>query len=119
MKKIIFLALSIFTIHQASAKIWRVNNFEELKADFTDAQAAIDAASIGDTILFEQSPISYGSITIEKQLVLLGAGYFLSDNYPKGNSFTAQLDYINVGNIYKPATGGVSTVRNVFYMVNF
>lgn len=79
MKKIfLLLAGSFLFIINTSAKIWRVNN-TGVPADFTSAQTAHNSASVvnGDTIHLEASGGSYGSLTISKQLVIIGNGYFL------------------------------------------
>ncbi len=79
MKKNLFFLISSFLLMiTASAKIWRVNN-TGVPADFTTAQAAHNSVSVvnGDTIHLEASGASYGSLTITKQLVIIGNGYLL------------------------------------------
>tara|TARA_R110002096_G_scaffold56474_4_gene144114 strand:- start:3162 stop:4235 length:1074 start_codon:yes stop_codon:yes gene_type:complete len=49
-----------------------VNNNANTSADFTDLQAAIDAAANGDIIYVQQSATSYGEITINKGLTIIG-----------------------------------------------
>ena len=44
---------------------------------FNNLQAAITASNAGDIIMVQGSGVSYGNITIEKQLWLIGPGYFL------------------------------------------
>ena len=82
MKKTIFftLCLSAFVTFSASAKIWRVNNNPGISADFTTLQAAHDGATANDTLHIESSSVSYGDIVFYKKLVILGAGYFLTEN---------------------------------------
>lgn len=79
MKKILLLLTSsFFLMLNVSAKIWRVNN-TGVPADFTTAQTAHNSASVvnGDTIHLEASGASYGSLTVSKQLIIIGNGYFL------------------------------------------
>jgi len=78
----LFIAVICLTVSTTHAKIWRVNNRTDIQvqADFTTAQAAHDGASAGDTIFFEPSPDSYGSLSIKKKLVVIGTGYFLDKN---------------------------------------
>jgi len=57
----------------------RVNN-SGLVAPFTDLALAIAAAAPGDTIVVENSDISYGDVAVNKKLVIYGTGYFLADN---------------------------------------
>ena len=52
-----------------------VNNTPGAAADFTSLQAAIDAASNGHIIYIQQSPTSYGNITINKELTLVGRSH--------------------------------------------
>ena len=77
-KNLFFLMAIICTGHASFAKIWRVNN-TGVPADFTTAQAANDNASVvnGDTVHFESSATNYGGLTLSKQLVIIGSGYFL------------------------------------------
>ncbi len=64
----------------ANATSWRVNNNPGINADFATFQAAHDAASAGDTIYVEGTPISYGACVLSKKLVVIGPGYFLLEN---------------------------------------
>jgi len=80
-KKLTFLAiLFIVTVFSANATIWRVNNNGGINADATTLQEAHDAASAGDTIYLEFSPNTYGNCTFTKQLLVIGTGYFLTEN---------------------------------------
>jgi len=69
---LIFFTNSFATVH-------RVNN-TGADADFTTAQAAHDGVSAGDTLYFESSPTTYGSITISKEIHIIGTGYGLGQN---------------------------------------
>lgn len=93
-------ALVLFVSLCSYAKIWRVNNNPGVTANFTTIQAAHDGAASGDTLHVESSPNSYGYLTATKKLVIIGPGYFLSENsnlqvFP----LTAQINGIqfNVG----------------------
>jgi hypothetical protein len=77
---IVFLLILISA--SAFSKIWRVNNNAGIDADFTTAQLAHDGAAATDTIMFEPSATSYGNMTITKQLVIFGVGYYHGNNYP-------------------------------------
>ena len=76
---LVFLC-SLTIMGQLSAKSWRVNNNPNTDADFMQLVDAHDAASDGDTIYVDGSGESYGSITIKKQLTIIGPGYFLDQN---------------------------------------
>lgn len=73
------LALVLISV-AASATVFRVNNQPGVDADFNTAPAAISAAQIDDTLYFEGSPISYGEVSLNKRLVIIGSGYFLTEN---------------------------------------
>lgn len=76
------MALSCLLLNSQNsfAKIWRVNNNPDVVADFTTLQAAHDGANAGDTLHIEGSPNSYGGLSLNKKLIILGAGYFLDEN---------------------------------------
>lgn len=98
MKRSLILMFFFLISLKSSAKIWRINNINEVDADFTTAQAAHNHANVlsGDTLLFEGSPNSYGTLTMNKQLVLIGPGYFLGENPGnQANLNTARLDNIS------------------------
>lgn len=78
MKHITLLSILFFllNIHFSNATIWTVNNAGSGAAQFTSLQAAINAASPGDTILVHPSSVSYGNITISKRLIIFGGGFF-------------------------------------------
>lgn len=108
MKKLSFLLLICLSIASANAKIWRVNNNVGITANFTSAQQANDAVSVvnDDTLHFESSINSYGSLTLNKRLVLIGLGHFLTTNLNlQATSINAFLDNINV-----VSGGGGSTI---------
>jgi hypothetical protein len=62
-----------------AAKI-RVNNRAGLSAAHTTFASAVTAATTGDTLFIEGSPISYGTVTLSKNLTVVGPGYFLTKN---------------------------------------
>ncbi len=101
---------------QVDAKIWRVNNIAGADADFTTLQAAHDGANAGDTLMLEPSPTSYGNLTSIKKVIIIGPGYFFSENFQNYPTFNTA----KVGNIVFDAgssgsqltgteLGGVST----------
>ena len=64
----------------ASATVYRVNNQPGVDADYTTIASAITAAATGDTLYVESSVLTYGVMTLNKPLVILGAGYFIAAN---------------------------------------
>ncbi|MEP7107922.1 MAG: hypothetical protein ABI760_08065 [Ferruginibacter sp.] len=106
------VALLVFSTHQAAAKIWRVNNKSNyngtaLWGDNYGGTAAYPVfaqvnqaetfgiVNIGDTLHVEGSTIVYNFGTINKRLVIIGTGYFLTDNPATSNSTLAtKIEYI-------------------------
>lgn len=69
----------------SQATTWTVSNNPNSPGQFTSLQTAINNAEFYDTIMVAGSATSYGNITIDKPLVLVGAGY----NNPYGANTTA------------------------------
>lgn len=86
-------AVMLLTVtNVATAKVWRLNNIPGISADFTSFATAQTVAVAGDTIYAEGSHISYGAITVNKRLTIIGSGYFLTVNdstqaYPGATQF--------------------------------
>lgn len=95
-------AASLFTLH-ANAKIWRVNNQSNYNGSTKwgdnfggtaaypvfaqiDQAVAFGIVNDGDTIHVEGSTITYAFSTITKRLVIIGSGYFLTDNPKTSNN---------------------------------
>jgi len=94
------LILLIFCSTFSNGQVWRLNNIPGVDSDFTNTlQDAIDGVSSGDTIYVEPSPYSYGSATLAKKVILIGAGYFLNYNdstqASKNESMVGELNFIN------------------------
>ena len=87
-KKAILVLVLLFAINKTQATVITVSNAPNSPAQYTDLQLAINAANNGDTIYVSGSLVNYGVITIDKPLVLLGAG------------FNPQKDLPFVSNIY-------------------
>ena len=82
MKKQLLLSLIfvLFCGFISGQHLIRVNNNADADPDYATLQAANDAASNGDTIYVEGSPTDYDGADISKKLVIIGPGYFLTDN---------------------------------------
>ena len=77
MKKLLFI-LVFFLPHviRAQSVIWVSNNPNDLGlVHYANLQQAIDVAQPGDTLLVYPSALSYGSVTLNKPLAIIGAGY--------------------------------------------
>lgn len=73
------LILLSFAFMCNAQKIWSVSKDVAQKADFSEIQAAIDAASPGDYIYVYPSIYENG-FSLGMPLVIVGPGYFLGDN---------------------------------------
>lgn len=64
----------------AEAKVWKINNANGLVADFRELYTAVASSSVAndDTLYVEGSAVNYGTVTLNKRLVIIGAGYLLS-----------------------------------------
>jgi hypothetical protein len=71
-----FAGLSVY----ANATVYRVNSAPGSSAPYSTAQAAHNAASANDTLYLEASAFGYGALAVSKKLVIIGTGYFLSQN---------------------------------------
>lgn len=80
----ILTAIIIFIATTGNATVWRVSNRVidgiSVDADFNTLQDAIDGASGGDTLYLMGSENSYGTGTFDKKLVVIGTGYWLTEN---------------------------------------
>lgn len=82
MKKSGFVAFMLLVLitNMADAGIWRVNNNAGISTDYINFITASNAAADNDTLYMESSVTSYGNITLTKPLVIIGPGYFLTEN---------------------------------------
>ena len=80
MKKITTITIGLVLSLTSFANIWRVNNIPDINANFNTLQAAHDGASSHDTIYVEGSPNNYDDLHLNKPLVIIGTGYFLTEN---------------------------------------
>jgi len=86
MKSLLFTLLFFLISYSATAGIITVDNRDTTTAQYQDLQTAIDSAQVGDTLLIHRSNTSYGNITLNKRLTLIGEG-ILPEKQPE-NSFT-------------------------------
>lgn len=95
MKKIILTACFVCISILIEATVLRVNNMDN-SAPYSKIQDAVDAAAVGDTIMLDGSPYSYGTIKLDKRLVLIGNGYDLIANGIATEAQDAYTYYIEV-----------------------
>lgn len=124
MQKTFLLPLFLLLALSVDAKIWRVNNNPGIAADFNTMVACIANASVlnGDTVHVEGSATLYSSFTLNKRLVIIGPGYFLSGansntglqaNTNTSNFSTATITYDSL------ASGSVLMGLENFNLQNF
>ncbi|MCD4819664.1 MAG: hypothetical protein K8S23_13330 [Candidatus Cloacimonetes bacterium] len=104
-KKQFFISLVIIGLTViCNATVWRLNNIPGVDADFiTNLQDAVDGVTSGDTIYVEQSPFSYDGATISKQVILIGGGYWLTEN----DSTQASEEESEIGGlVFNPGSEG-------------
>lgn len=120
MKKLyIFLSLTLMSLYGQSTII-TVNNEIGSSADYVDVVSAITVATNGDTIYIQPSQISYGSFTLSKSLVLMGAGH--NPSFSPYNSQIGQITFAanSGGSIIKglniaSITNNQATINNVVF----
>jgi len=86
------LVSSLFSL----ATVRTVNNYIANAAQFSTVQPAITASATNDTIYLHGSPVSYGDFTITKRLVIMGAGYNLTNTI---NNYTTNVGSITVDTV--------------------
>jgi hypothetical protein len=133
MKKILLSLVFAAIATSAHATIRTVNNGTVGAGQYTSVQTAVDASAVGDTIYIHGSQTSYGNVTLNKRLVLIGAGHNITgtqfnfktllDNIllSQGNSTTlptgSTIKGINFGSIY--GSGGTLPVNNITLERNY
>ncbi len=80
MSTLLFVLSSLFLSLQTQAKVWRINNTPGVNANFPTVVAALASASVvnDDTLYVEGSTVNYAGFNLNKRLVIIGTGYFLS-----------------------------------------
>ena len=80
MRKTIVTLVALCAAMAVNATVLRVSNVSGSTAPYSTVQAALDAAVEGDTIMLDASGTSYGTITINKRIALIGPGFWLQEN---------------------------------------
>lgn len=80
MRKTIVTLVALCAAMTVNATVLRVSNVSGSTAPYSTVQDALSAAAEGDTIMLDASGTSYGYITIEKRVALIGPGYWLQEN---------------------------------------
>ncbi|MBS4000580.1 MAG: hypothetical protein KGZ71_08870 [Desulfobulbaceae bacterium] len=106
------LFVSVMTMFSAigvNAAQWTVSNNPLFIAQFTSLQSAINSAADGDTIYVYHSPNHHGTITIDKGLTLIGAGYHPSKK--SSVQFIINADNVNISGFDASITAGSGTIK--------
>ncbi len=74
--------LPLFT----TATVRTVSNNPLSPGQYTSVQAAINAAGVGDTIYVQGSQDNYGSVTIDRRIILIGAGHNVNNTQQNLNT---------------------------------
>jgi hypothetical protein len=90
MKKLYTSIFVTFCMLTAQATVRTVSNDPTNPAQFNNVQAAINAASAGDTIYVNPSQYTYADFTINKRLVVIGGGYNSNNQF----NLTTVVGYI-------------------------
>lgn len=86
-KKLLIGICALGIAAQTSATVITVSNNPNSPGQYTDLQAAADAASNGDTLLVAGSATSYGNLTVnDKEIHLVGVGYEPNKQFPLSTS---------------------------------
>lgn len=94
----IALIVTLFTISNYG-KVWRVDMNSANNPDFTNLQTAVNDTKVaaGDTLYLTGHPTTYGNLTLEKRVTIIGNGYFLSENnYKYENIFSSKLSTLTI-----------------------
>ena len=90
---IIFAGLfSTFTLF-AQPKVITVDNRLNTGADYTSLSAAVAASFVGDTIQIHPSATSYGNVTINKRLILVGLSHNPANSKDGQRAFLGNITF--------------------------
>ena len=89
----ILCLLSPLLYLSSQAAILTVDNSSNSSSSFSNVDAAISAATAGDTIHIIGSNTSYGNVLVTKQLTIIGAGY----NPPNQLGLRSEVNFIALG----------------------
>jgi hypothetical protein len=93
----------VATIFSANAGILTVSNNTNSPGQYSDIESAVTAANSGDTLLVAGSPTSYGSVSINKEIHIIGVGYKPNKDLPMFTEFSSvTFTYQGSGTIVSP-----------------
>ncbi len=112
MKNFLFSLVFAATALSAHAIIRTVNNGTVSAGQFTSVQLAVDASAVGDTIYVHGSQTSYGNVTLNKRIVLIGAGHNVTGTQFNFRTTLGSI-FLSQGNSTTLPTG--STIKGIYF----
>jgi len=112
--KFALVAILLLTVSQAFSGILTVSNNTAISAQYSSVSAAFTAANPGDTVFIHGSPTSYGDVTLNKKLVVIGPGYIPTNP----TSPSAVLGYFSLDTLVG-VSGASGTYVAGLYISNF
>lgn len=110
-KALLLTAITASFAFMANATIHRVNNNTSIDADFNNLSTAISSASAGDTIYLGGSTTGYGTITLNKEMTIIGPGNFLDIN----DTTQAYQQPANINGTFTFTSGSAGSVVSGLY----
>ncbi len=86
------LIVSMLVSAASFGKVWTVSNNPAAPAQFTDVNAAVTAATAGDTIYVHGTQFTYPDFSINKKLVMIGAGFNSNNQF----NFATRVNIISL-----------------------
>ncbi len=105
MKSIFTTTLCVLLMISSYATVHTVSNNPDSPGEFTSLQTAIDQSVNGDTLYVHGSPTSYGTVTLNRNLTLIGTGY----NPQKDNPLVSTITTLSLDSV--PGIKGCSNSR--------
>ncbi len=94
-KNFLYWVSIVISGHLNSQSMVVVNNTPGVKADYFNLQTAVNSATAGTLILLQPGPVSYGDVTINKRISIIGGGYFLGANPAPFTQATASSSVVD------------------------
>ena len=114
MRKVFYLLiLAGLLTDSMQAAVFTVSNDPNAPAQYTSVNTALGNANPGDTIMVYGSGISYGTVNVSREIVLIGAGYH---NAYGGTSYIETLNIDGSGAFSASNSTVTGFIINNFYM---
>jgi hypothetical protein len=112
----VFFVVGLSFVIPSKATIRTVSNDANNPAQYPDIPQAVSAASAGDTIYVNGTQYKYSNVTINKKLIMIGAGYTSSNQF----NLITQVDNISFfkDSGVQDGSGSVITGFRINYGIN-